>query len=442
MECSVKDGPISRSRRRFLKRAAAVWAAPYVVPASALGAEGHTAPSERITIGCIGVGGQGSGNMSAFLGHGDAQVVAVCDVDKAHRDRAKGTVDAHYGDEGCASYNDFRELIAREDIDAVSIGTPDHWHSIPVITAARAGKDIYCEKPLSYSIDEGKAMLAAVQRYKRVFQTGTWRRSRSACRLACELVQNGRIGDVQTIRCYVPQNYQIRGGDFAGIQQEQPVPDGFDYDLWLGPAPDAPYSPGRCHFNFRWLQDYAEGYISDWGAHYLDVGQWGNGTDLTGPIMAEGWGKYPRDGMYDAAIEHYVEFTFANGVKMISATSDGSAGKEYGIWFDGSEGRIYVESGAVKSWPESIAASTIGPHDIHLYDSADHHGNFLECIRTRNGTAAPIEVAHCSAIICHLASIVSLLGRGVRWDPENECFVDDPEASRLMYRPMRAPWHV
>jgi predicted dehydrogenase len=386
--------------------------------------------------------------MTSFLAHADAQVVAVCDVDKAHRDQAQVLVEKQYAADrqagsfkGCDTYNDFRDLLAREDIDAVSIGTPDHWHSIPVILAAQAGKDIYCEKPLSYSIDEGKAMVATVQRYNRVFQTGTWRRSRSACRLACELVRNGRIGELKTIRCYVPAGYQIRDGDY-GDPAEQPVPEGFDYDLWLGPAPYAPYTAGRCHFNFRWIQDYAEGYISDWGAHYLDVGQWGNGTDLTGPVSAEGWGKYPESGLYDAAIAHHVEFTFKNGVKMISATSEGEEGKTYGIWFDGTEGQIYVESGEVKSTPESIASSPIGPGDIRLYDSTDHHGNFLECIRSRGKTAAPVESAHRSATICHLASIVSLLGRGVQWDPDKEEFIDDPETARFMYRTMRGTWHI
>jgi len=428
------------TRRRFLKQAAAAVAAPYVIPASALGADGHVAPSNRIVLGCIGVGGRGSSNMRAFLSQADAQVVAVCDVDKAHRDRAQATVEQHYGAKGCAAYNDFREVIARDDIDAVSISTPDHWHAIPVVMAAQAGKDIFCEKPLSLTVAEGRVMSDTVRRHGRVLQTGTWRRSREACRRACELVRSGRIGTLERVRVYVPKGYQIRGGDYAGIQPEMPVPDGFDYDFWLGPAPDAPYTPARCHFNFRWLLDYSEGYISDWGAHYLDVGQWGAGTDLTGPRTIEGWGAFPDEGLYDAAIGHHVEFTFANGVKMVSATTENGA--DCGTWFDGTEGWIYVESAAIRSEPASLASSVIGGDDVHLYDSPDHYGNFLDCIRTRKSTAAPVEVAHRSATLCHLASIVTLLGRKLEWDPEAERFLDDDEANRLLARSMRGPWHL
>jgi predicted dehydrogenase len=435
--------PSGVSRRHFLKTTAAatvVAGFPTLVPASALGADGHTAPSNRITIGCIGVGGQGTSNMRAFLAQAGAQVVAVCDVDVARRAAAKQQVDEHYGDTACAEYSDFREIIARDDIDAVSIGTPDHWHSVITVAAARAGKDIYCEKPVSLTIADGRAMVDTVKQYGRVLQTGTWRRSREGCRRACELVRNGYIGELKTIHIGVPLGFAIRGGEYGPNTPPQPVPEGFDYDLWLGPAPWAPYTPGRCHFNFRWILDYSEGYISDWGAHYYDIGQWGNGTDDSGPIAIEATGKFPENGIYDAPIDHRIEFTYANGVKMISTATEDTA--QWGMRFEGSEGWLYVESDAIKAYPEKVAGVAVGPNEIRLYASDNHHGNFLHCVMTRGETAAPIEIGHRSASVCHVGTIALLLGRGLRWDPDTERFEGDEEANRMLARSMRAPWGI
>lgn len=430
------------TRRAFLKRASVVAggavAFPYIVPSSALGADGQAAPGNRITMGCIGLGGQGSGNMNAFMRTPGVEVVAVCDVDAGHRERARNAT----GLPPEAAYNDFREVIARDDVDAISIGTPDHWHAVICIQAAQAGKDIFCEKPLSLTIADGRAICNAVHRYDRVLQTGTWRRSRSACRYACELVRNGRIGTLKTIRTHVPKGYAIRHGDYGGIQQAMPVPEGLDYDLWLGPAPWAPYTPGRVHFNFRWLLDYSEGYISDWGAHYYDVAQWGNGTDATGPLEIEGTAEYPKDGLYDAAVDHHIEFRYANGVTLISETSAGEQGRNWGAHFDGTEGHIYVENSAVIAEPESVARSFIGPNEIHLYDSRNHHQNFIDCVKTRQQTTAPAEVGHRAATICHLGSIATLLGRKLTWDPDAERFVADDEANQMLARSMRSPWRV
>jgi predicted dehydrogenase len=395
---------------------------------------GRAAANERIRMAAIGVGGQGHYNMSAFIQDPRVEMVAVCDVDAGHRERARN--DAKLPPE--KAYNDFRELLAKEALDAVCIGTPDHWHALIVIAAARKGLDIFCEKPLSYSIDEGKAMVQAVRKYGRVLQTGTWRRSRAMCRRACELVRNGYIGELKEARACVPKGYNIQGGDRPEIHQPAPVPEGFDYDLWLGPAPMAPYTPGRCHFNFRWIQDYAEGYISDWGAHYLDVAAWGAGVDRTGPVSAEGWGKFPSSGLYDAAIEHRVEFKYANGAKLVSLTSDKPA--EWGIHFEGTEGYINVESEKLETRPGSIASIALPTDAIHLYNSPNHHANFIDCVYSRGETAAPVDVGHRCATICHLANIVALLGRGVKWDPEKEQFQDDAEATRYMTRPMRGAW--
>jgi predicted dehydrogenase len=424
------------TRRGFMKRVAAATAAPAVIPSSALGQAGAAAPGERITMGCIGLGGQGTSNLRAFLGDERVQVVAVCDVDAAHRERARNIVGLQPAD----AYNDFRDVIARDDIDCISIGTPDHWHAIITIEAAKAGKDVYCEKPLSLTLAEGRAMSDTVSRLGRVLQTGTWRRSRPACLRACELVRNGYIGNLHTIRCGVPEGFQIRHGDFSGIQPPMPVPEGFDYDMWLGPAPDAPYTQGRCHFNFRWILDYGAGYITDWGAHYYDVAQWGNGTDLTGPVAIDGTGEFPPDGLYNAQIKHHLEFTYANGVKLVAFTS--KEGKDYGTRFEGDEGWIYVESGSVISERKSLETVVFGPDAIRLYNSPNHHRNFIDCVKSRQTTAAPVEVAHRSASLCHLGSICTLVGRKLRWDPAAERFHGDDEANRLLGKAMRAPWHV
>jgi len=431
------------TRRSFLETTAAAAAFagfPSIVPASALGADGRVAPSNRITIGCVGVGGQGSSNMRAFLAQPGACVAAVCDVDAGRRAAAKQQVDEHYGNTGCAEYADFREVIARDDIDAISIGTPDHWHSVITVAAARAGKDIYCEKPVSLTVADGRAMCDVVKQYGRVLQTGTWRRSREGCRRACELVRNGYIGELQTIHIGVPKGFAIRGGDYGANTPPQPIPEGFDYDMWLGPAPWAPYTPGRCHFNFRWILDYSEGYISDWGAHYYDIGQWGNGTDHTGPVEIESTGKFPEDGIYDAPIEHRIVFTYANGVKMISTATEDSS--QWGMRFEGSEGWLYVESDTIKAYPEKVAEAAAGPNEIRLYASDNHHGNFLHCVQTRGETAASIEIGHRSASVCHVGTIALLLGRGLRWNPDIERFDGDEEADRLLSRSMRAPWRV
>lgn len=426
------------NRRSFLKRSATAIAAPVIIPGSALGLNGRAAPSERITIGCIGVGGQGGSNMAAFLALPDTQVVAVCDVDCQRRDAAKSHVDSRYDNSDCTATTDFRDIIARDDIDAVSIGTPDHWHAIPTIMAAKAGKDVYCEKPLSLTVEEGRAMVDAVKRYGRVLQTGTWRRSRGGCRRACELVRNGRIGELKTIKIGVPRGYAIRGGTVEELSRPAEIPPDFDYNMWLGPAPWAPYAPGRCHFNFRWIMDYGEGYISDWGAHYYDIGQWGNGTDDTGPVFIEARGEFPRDGLYDAPTDHEIVFTYPNGVKMVSiATEDAS---QWGMRFEGTEGWLYVESDSVKSEPKSIADSPLGPNDIRLYRSDNHHRNFIDCMRSRAETAAPAECGHRSASICHVGSIALQLGRSLKWDPQAERFVDDKGANRMLSRAKRAPW--
>ncbi|MHC4739276.1 MAG: Gfo/Idh/MocA family protein, partial [Planctomycetota bacterium] len=277
---------------------------PYIVPSSVLGSAGNVAASERITIGLIGIGGRGTANMWPLLEKAAAQIIAVCDVDTTHRNKARDAINKNYGNNDCATYNDFRELLARKDIDSVVISTPDHWHCLIGIASAKAGKDIYCEKPLAYSIGEGRAICKAVKQYSVVWQTGSQQRSERNFRRACELVRNGRIGKVHTVRVGLPYGNGFSGGGRVmepEFTTPATVPDGFDYDMWLGPAPSAPYCRGRCHVHWRWVSDYAGGQITDWAGHHCDIAQWAMDTDHTSPVEIEGTGIFPKavDGLYD-----------------------------------------------------------------------------------------------------------------------------------------------
>jgi predicted dehydrogenase len=435
------------NRRSFLKRtagaAAGMAAFPYIVPASALGRDGAVAPSNRVTIGCIGLGGMGNSNLDGFLNDARAQVVAICDVDTQHRNAARDKVNAKYGNGDCAVYTDFREVIARADIDALSNALPDHWHAIPAIMGARAGKDIYSEKPLAYSIAEGRAICDATARYGTIWQTGSWQRSQDHFRFACELVRNGCIGQVHTVRVGLPSGNGIREGATAPCDP----PEGFDYDMWLGPAPYAPYCPVRCHWNFRWISDYAGGQLTDWAGHHCDIAQWGMGTERTAPVSIEGKGVWPEaeNGLFDTPDDYHFACRFPRDVSPVSPkgfTMIVSSKQRMGAFFEGEKGHVFVTRGAIEASPESLLKLKLGPNDIHLCESRNHIGNFLDCVASRNETSTPAEVAHHSIMIGHLGMIAMKLARKVHWDPEKECFPDDPEANRLLSRAMRDPWYL
>lgn len=435
------SGKKNVSRRQFFKTsaklAAGAAAFPYIIPGSALGLDGAVAPSNRTTIGCIGLGGMGNANLDGFLEQQDrAQVLAVCDVDSSHRAAAQNKVNAKYGNQDCAGYNDFRELIARDDIDAVSIAVPDHWHAIPAITAARAGKDIYAEKPLAYTIAEGRAIVDAVKRYGTVWQTGSWQRSQRHFRFACELVRNGRIGEVKSVKVGLPSKNSIQ----ERSTKPEPPPEGFDYDMWLGPAPETPYCPARCHWNFRWISDYAGGQLTDWAGHHCDIAQWGMGTDRTAPVEIEPlqavWPK-AEDGIFDTPEDYAFKCHFKEGFEMLVSALIPS-----GAHFEGSEGWVHVDRGGLDAYPKCLLDSEIGPNEIHLYESDNHIGNFLDCVRTRAETITPAVVAHHSIMIAHLGMAAMKLGRTLRFDPVKERFVNEPAADRLLSRPMRGPWHL
>ena len=382
----------------------------------------------------------GSFDMGSCLALPDVQVVAVCDPKREMREKAKRTVDARYGNQSCSVYNDFRELVARQDIDAVQIASNDHWHVLHALAAVRAGKDVYVEKPLGMSIEEIKTLREAVHRYGRVFQFGTQQRSMRNFRVACELVLNGRIGKVHTIRVSAPSGFRERTGDIR--YTPAPVPEGFDYDMWLGPAPRSPYTPKRV-INPHWfhISDYSLGYIAGWGIHHVDIAQWGNGTELTGPIEVEGSAVFPtNDGLCNNPLMWDVTLTYANGVKL-DFTSDGDRNK-HGIRFEGPEGWVYVNRQELDAHPKWLLNDNVGPDEIHLPASTNHQRNWVDCIKTRGQTVANIDVAVRSDTLCHLSDIAFRLGRKVHWDPDREQFVNDPEANRRLQRAMRNPWHL
>ena len=445
-------------RRQFIKKCAAFTSGaavfPSIIPASALGKNGVVAPSDRINMGFIGTGNNGINWMLAFLQEKNVQVVAVCDVNKESdgykdntfkgREVARRIVEEHYAGlatsglyKGCDTYEDFRDILRRKDIDAVYNGTPDHWHSIIVIEAAKARKDIYGQKPLSLTIAEGRAMVNAVNKYGVIFQTGSQQRSDYNFRRVCELVQNGRIGFLHTVKCGLPGGVPDLSSHGKEIDP-MPVPKGFNYDLWLGPSPEAPYSPARCLRNFRWNLDYSGGQVTDWGGHHPDIAQWGMGTEKTGPIKIQNaratWADHP---IWNTATDYYFECLYKNGVKLIISSKERA-----GVTFEGTDGWVWANRGRHETFPKTLIYDTIGPEEIHLYASNDHVRNFIDCVLSRQQPVAPIEVGHRSISLAHLGNIAMRLQRDLEWDPDKERFINDAQADRLLSRPMRSPWHI
>jgi len=447
-------------RRDFLKRntavsIAAVFGIPALVPSSV---RGRRAPSNRINMGFIGVGGMGTNNLDGFLAKDEVQVLAVCDVEKGSdqyghwynkggslgREPAQQRTNAYYARlkdrgifRGCDGYVDFRELIARKDIDAVMIATPDHWHAIPAIMAAEAGKDIYGEKPLSLTIAEGRAMVEVVKRHNIVFQTGTHHRSVDQhLRVVCELIRNGRIGKLKRIISHLDPNNR----EDPGVPWEpMPIPAGFNYDMWLGPAPWAPYHRARCHYTFRFVRDYSGGQTTNLGVHALDICQWANDTERTGPVEVEDLGsEFPQDGLFNTVTKINFRARYANGVELICRTgTDKVIGR-----FEGTDGWIETTYRSFRTYPESLKTSVIKPNEIHLYRCTDHKQNFIDCVKSRRETITPIEVGHRSTSLCLLGNIAMLLKRKLRWDPDKEIFIGDDEANRMIGKPARSPWYI
>ncbi len=426
------------TRRRFMKRAAGAAAGamvfPYIVASSVLGKADSVAASNRITLGFIGVGSHGIGmNLMSFLGNADAQAVAVCDVDVNHLKKGRDIVNQKYGNKDCATYKDWRDVIARDDIDAVMISTPDHWHVPISIAAAKAGKDVECEKP-TLTVAEGRSLVETMKRYGRVFQWSTEDRSVYEYHRMCELVRNGRIGEVHTVRVELPS-----GPNNPGDPTPLPVPEGLDYDMWLGPAPWAAYTKDKIPYHWRWIQAYSGGQLADWGAHLLDGAQWGNNTEHTGPVEVEGKGVFCTGGLYDTAKEYRIEYKYTNGVKLIVTSGTPS------LRFEGSEGWIGNRGwrAPLQASSKSILDSVIGPNEIHLYTCrAGEQRNFLDCVKSRKDCYFPPEIGQRCFTIAHIGNISMLLGRKLRWDPDKEQFINDEQANRMLSRSMRSPWRL
>ncbi len=458
-------------RRQFLKSAVSAAAGavgiPYLIPSSALGKAGSVAPSGRITVGCIGVGNQGGALLRGFLGKDDVQIAAICDVHRIKRQGyiriiqeryAKRRAGADY--KGCAGYDDFRELIGRPDIDAVVIAAPDHWHVPISVAAARAGKDIYLEKPIGLTVGQSQVLRQTLERYGTVFQFGTQQRSDFEFRRACELVRNGRIGRLNTINVWSPSS------DSGGSMKPVPAPKELDYDMWLGPAPYVPYTKDRCSnvnpFSpspfkiWPFISDYCIGWIAGWGIHPMDIALWGAEHELSGVVEVEGKGIFPSNAACDTATNWDVVLKFVDSKVQINfkgiGGSSGPAPAEWrrryqktgahGTVFECTQGWVHVKRGYIDAHPKSVLDSQIKPSEIQLYKSNDHIRNFLDCVKSRARTISPVESAVQADTLCQISNIAILLERKLKWDPAAERFVNDDAANRFLARAMSSPWHL
>jgi predicted dehydrogenase len=398
-------------------------------------------PNDRLRVGAIGMRYQGSVIAEKAQAFGD--IVAVCDVDRQVAEKAK----SQFGGQADL-YEDYRDLLAREDVDVITIGAPDHWHAKMLIDACRAGKDVYCEKPLTLTVEEGQHILRAVKESQRVVQVGTWQRSDHRFRLACEMVRGGRIGQVRRVEVVLGKNEQ--GGPFA----TQSVPPHLNWNLWQGQTPDTPYIPERCHYTFRWWLEYSGGQMTDWGAHHLDIAQWAIGQEHSGPVAIEGAARWPQvEKGYNVPLDFQAQFTYADGV-VLEVKDEG----RNGILFEGTEGRLFVNRGTIAGVPvDELAMKPLPREEFRLYahDNLDrpprmgkldaivnHMGNFYDCVIARRTPVSDVESQHRSVCVCHLANIALRLGRPLRWNPEQERFIDDTEADAFLRREQRTGFEV
>jgi len=424
------------NRREFLQSAAtgfaAAVAAPTIIPASALGKGDKVAPSKRVVVGSIGTGDLGRKHHLAnkLLPNKRIEVAAVCDVDQLHREEAAQMVKDRQKKK-VGVYKDFRELLERPDIDAVLIAVPDHWHTLIALAAIQAGKDVYCEKPLTLTVDEGKHLVAAARRYGTVFQTGSQQRSDNRFRQACELVRNGKIGKLQKVTTH------IGSIDSGRWEPSRTPPPNLDWNFWLGQAPYVDYAPNRVHYEFRWFSDYSGGKMTDWGAHHNDIAQWGIGADGSGPTRVEGKGKFSETGPHDVPLSFEVKYQYPNGVELV-CHSEG----ENGVNFYGTNGHIFVSRGTIRASDPEILKIKPETLQTRLQVSHDHHENWLDCIASRKRPICDVQIGHRSVTVCHIGNIAIRLGRPLTWSPTQEEFEGDEEANRMLSRPMRAPWHL
>jgi predicted dehydrogenase len=456
------------NRRQFLKTAGAAIVLPTIMPGSIFGADGKTAPSNKITLGIVGWGMQGPNNTKAFMVEDDCQVVAACDLDKNHLQDAVDTINDHYGNKDCKAYHDFREMMARDDIDAVMLAVPDHWHELVATEAARRKKDVYGEKPLAKTIAEQQAIVKAVEKNKVIWQTGSWQRSVPTFHKAAEIVRNGLIGEVTHVEVGLPAGHHDFAGTEPALMQKlaalpdkvdspaqvvpetaawnlavaEPPPE-LDYDFWIGPSRMEPYIQARVHMNWRWNYNTGGGQLLDWVGHHVDIAHWGLDFDRSGPSEIEGHGDFPpMDAIWNTCTKYRIELKYPRNITMTIAGGYGDI--KSGCKWIGTEGWVWVDRGGFeasnpdwkkgKSLPEEL-------RKVKLYESPGHWRNFLDCVKSRKPTIAPVETAHHSAIPGHLGLISMLTGRKIYWNVKHEKILDDSEASKLLTREYRAPWH-
>ncbi len=442
------------TRREFLKTSAAatsVLAFPFIAPSSVFGA---TAPSNRITVASLGVGSRGNGVLGGMMrGNKDVQAVAVCDPFRSRQVRTKAAVDEYYGNTDCAAYEQYEDVLAREDIDAVLITSCDHWHVHLAAAAVRAGKDVYVEKPLSPSLGWSWKLREIVKEHNAVFQYGTQQRSSAHFRRACEQVRHGCIGEIERVDVWCP-DASDDWNDFSikryGSTETEPIPRDLDYERWSGPAPMKPYHADRVRREGSFhIYDYSLGFIAGWGAHPLDIAQWGLGMDDTSPVSFEGTGAVPKQGLLTTVEEWDINCTYANGVKMHFMSVRGAKPtvmkyrtrwSNHGTTFFGSAGWISVDRNGIEYSDPKLAEFTSDSGAERLYNSPGHARNFLDCIKNRESTVSPLEVAIRSDTISHLSDLCVRLQRPIKWDPQRERTIDDDEAMKLLTRKMREPW--
>ena len=442
------------TRRQFLATTAVAVAAPTFIPASALGRDGRPAPSERIVIVIVGWGMMGPGNTKGLMAEKDCQVVAACDLDKRPLQQAVDAVNKNYGNTDCKAYHDFREMFARTDIDAVMLAVPDHWHALLSVAAANAKKDIYGEKPLARTIAEQQAIVRAVQKNKRIWQTGSWQRSVANFHKGAEIVRNGLIGKITRVEVGLPGGH-VDFKKTADKMQVSTPPTELDYDFWIGPSKMMPYIEGRLHMNWRWNYNTGGGQLLDWIGHHGDIAHWGLDFDRTGPLEVEGKGEFPaEDAVWNTATKYRVELKYPKNIAMTIA--GGHPDIKSGTKWIGTDGWVWVDRGNAtnpgfdasnaewKNWkdvPENVAKVRLYRTAPELKQAA-HYRNFLDCVRSRKPTVAPVETAHHSLIPGQLGLIAMMTGRKLKWDAQKEKIIGDEGAAKLLGREYRIPWKL
>jgi predicted dehydrogenase len=430
-------------RRNFLKLAGAAIVLPTFLPGCVLGRGGKTPPSGKINLGVVGWGWQGPGNTKSFLAETDCRVIAACDLDKDHLADAVNTINEHYENKDCTAYHDFREMMARDDLDAVMLAVPDHWHELVATHAARRKLDIYGEKPLAKTIAEQQAIVRAVQKNKIIWQTGSWQRSQASFRKAAEIVRSGLIGQVTHVEVGLPSGLPdfARTGEFK--TPTAPPPE-LDYEMWLGPSKSEPYIKARIHKNWRLNYNTGGGQLMDWVGHHVDIAHWGLGFDNSGPSEIEGQGEFPpADAVWNTCTKYRIELKYPQNITMTIAGGYGDI--KGGTKWIGSEGWVRVNRGEFEaSNPEWVKGKSL-PEELRkvkLYETKGHQRNFLDCVKSRQPTITPVETAHHSAIPGHLGQIAMVTGRKINWDVKHEKIIGDAEASKLLTRAYRAPWRI